>query len=352
MENVDLRSLTPEARAELKRVAIRRYRSGKNKSAISRELGLRRGTVTRWILAYEQTGKPNYQERQRGRLAGQGRTLTEAQEDRLQKAIIDHTPDQLKLAFALWSADAVRKLIYQYYQIDMPIRTVRSYLSRWGFTPQRPVKKAYEQQPKAVQTWLDESYPDIKQRALKEGAEIHWGDEAGVSSQEHYPRGYAPKGKTPVLTLSYSQRERVNMISSITNQGKMRFMIYEEKFTSQVFIRFMKQLTKNADKKIFLILDNLRVHHSKPVKAWLEEHNEKIQLFFLPSYSPELNPDEYLNCDLKAKIKTDKPTRKKGEMKTKMLKHLKSIQAQPERIKSYFEHLCTRQFRNPRLKNH
>ena len=338
MKNTDLRSLTPEARAELRRVALRLYRQHKSKTAIAEELGVRRGTVGKWLIHYESNGCLPQKEQQRGKPKGSGRKLTPEQEKGIQESIIDQTPDQLKLAFALWSAEAVRQLIYQHYLIDMPIRTVRLYLSRWGFTPQRPVKKAYEQQPKAVKKWLDESYPLIKQQARDEQAEIHWGDEAGISSQEHYPRGYAPKGKTPTLILSYSQRERINMISSITNQGKMRFMVYGTNFTSQVFIRFMKQLIKGTKKKVYLILDNLRVHHSKPVKKWVKENSDSIELFFLPSYSPELNPDEYLNCDLKAKIKADKPTRKKGDIKTKMIKHLRSIQAQPQRIKSYFNH--------------
>lgn len=338
MENADLRALTPEARAELRRVAIRLYKQEKTKSDIARQLGIRRATISDWLLSYEHTGKVTQVERKRGKPKGSGRSLTPAQEERIKQDIVDQTPDQLKLPFALWSADAVKQLIKRYFLVDMPIRTVREYLSRWNFTPQRPLKKAYEQQPKAVQTWLDETYPDIKAKAKQEKAEIHWGDEAGVSSMEHYPRGYAPKGKTPVITLAYSQRERVNMISSITNQGKMRFMIYDERFTGQVFIRFLKQLLKGAKQKIYLILDNLIIHHCKVVKAWLEGKEAQIELFFLPSYSPELNPDEYLNCDLKAKIKTDKPTRKKGEMKAKMSKHLKSIQAQPKRIISYFEH--------------
>ena len=338
MKNIDLRTVTSEARAELKRVAIRLYRQKQTKSDISRKLGIRRATISDWLLEYEQTGKACYKEGKRGKPLGTGRTLTPAQEERIKKDIMDQTPDQLKLSFALWSADAVRQLIKHYFLINMPVRTVRAYLFRWGFTPQRPVKKAYEQQPKAVQKWLEETYPSIKAKARKEKAEIHWGDEAGVSSVEHYPRGYAPKGQTPVIILAHSQRVRVNMISSITNQGKMRFMLYEEKFTSQIFIRFLTQLLKNATQKIYLILDNLIVHHSKPVKKWLKGKETKIELFFLPSYSPELNPDEYLNCDLKAKMRTDKPTRKKADMKTKMFKHMKSIQAQPARIASYFKH--------------
>ena len=147
-------------------------------------------------------------------------------------------------------------------------------------------------QPEAVKQWLDKTYPVVHQRAQDEDAEIHWGDETGVSSQEHYPRGYAPKGKTPVLTLSHAKRERVNMISSITNQGKVQFMIYDDKFTAQVFIKFLKQLIKQSSNKVFLIVDNLRVHHAKLVSEWLKGHTEKIEVFYLPSYSPELNPDE------------------------------------------------------------
>ncbi len=271
MKNIDLRSLSPESREELRRVAVRRFKAGKRKSEIAKELGIRRSTISHWLVTYEQTGSISQQEKKRGRPEGDGRSLTPAQEARIKKDIVDSLPDQLKLSFALWSAEAVKQLIKQYFQIKMPIRTVRLYLSRWGFTPQRPVKQAYEQQPKQVKKWLDESYPQIKERAGKEEAEIHWGDEAGISSMEHYPRGYAPKGQTPVITLSQSKRERVNMISSITNQGKVRFMIYEEKFTAQVFMRFMKQLIKSSKKKVFLILDNLRVHHAKMLQAWLKD---------------------------------------------------------------------------------
>ncbi len=288
MKNIDLRSQNPESREELRRVAIRRLRAGKNKSEISRELGIRRSTISNWLVTYEKTGSISQPEKKRGRPTGEGRRLSQAQELRIQKDIIERLPDQLKLPFALWSADAVRQLIKQYFLLDMPIRTVRSYLSRWGFTPQRPVKRAYEQQPKQVMEWLNQSYPFIKQRAKEEGAEIHWGYETSLSNLEHYPQGYAPKEHPPVLTLSQSTRERVNMVSSINNQGKVRFMIYDGKFTAQVFIRFMTQLIKGSKTKIFLILDNLHVLHAKIVKQWLEDWREQIELFFYPATRPSL----------------------------------------------------------------
>lgn len=337
MKNIDLRRLTPEARKETKRVVIRLFKSGKNRTQVSIELGITRETVNQWIAHYLATGKVK-EEKKRGRPLGNGRTLSIEQENHIQKKIIDKTPDQYKLPFALWSNDAVKRLIEQEYTISMPQRTVCSYLHRWGFTPQRPLKLAYEQQPKAVQTWLDSTYPQIEEKCAQDQGEIHWGDETGISSIEHYPRGYAPIGKTPVITLAHSARERVNMISSITNQGKVQFMIYDDKFTAQVFIQFLEQLIKSNDKKVFLVLDNLRVHHAKLVKKWLQDKTAEIELHYLPSYSPELNPDEYLNCDLKAKFRSDTPTRKKGEMKIKMEKHMLDIQNKPKRVVSYFKH--------------
>ncbi len=146
------------------------------------------------------------------------------------------------------------------------------------------------------------------------------------------------KGQTPVLVLSQAKRERVNMVSTITNQGKLHFMVYDDKFTAQVFIKFLKQLIKQSSKKVFLIVDNLRVHHAKLVQEWLAGNTEKIEVFYLPSYSPELNPDEYLNCDLKRSMGADKPTRKKGDIAKKLDKHMNLLQQQPERIQSYFKH--------------
>lgn len=211
------------------------------------------------------------------------------------------------------------------------------YLNRLGFTPQRPLKRAYERDPKAVEQWLKTDYPALAARAKTEGGEIYWGDETAASSVEHYPRGYAPKGKTPVLVLSQSKRQRVNIISAISNQGTVRFMLYRETLAADVLIKFLRRLIKDAGRKVFLVLDNLRVHHSRKVRAWLEDKTEQIELHFLPSYAPDLNPDEYLNCDLKARLSAAEPVRKPGKMHKKVLSHLRSIQKDPERVRSYFQ---------------
>jgi transposase len=221
--------------------------------------------------------------------------------------------------------------------MDVPIRTIGDYLKRWNFTPQKPLKRAYEQNPKAVKKWLDEAYPAIQQRAKKEAAEIHWGDETGLCNDSYHGRSYAPRGKTPAIRIS-ARCKRVNLISTVTNQGKVRFMIYNDRMNADTFIKFMKRLIRDADRKIFLILDNLRVHHSYKARDWLQEHKHQIEVFFLPSYSPELNPDEYLNCDLKAGVHSGPPARSRSQLKAKALSHLRKLQKMPARVMKYFKH--------------
>ncbi|WP_444916185.1 IS630 family transposase [Microbulbifer sp. TRSA007] len=209
--------------------------------------------------------------------------------------------EQLKLNYALWTCKTFMELIEREFGIKMSIRTVGDYLKRWDFTPQKPAIRAYEQNPKVVKKWMEEDYPYIKQRAKKEGAEIYWGDETDIRSDCQHERGYAPKGKPPIVKLT-AKRASLNMILAITNQGTVRFQIYEGSMNADRLIGFLKRLIKTAGRKVYLILDNLRVHHARVIKAWLSEHEDEIEKFYLSSYSPELNPDEYLNFDLKGGV--------------------------------------------------
>ncbi len=211
------------------------------------------------------------------------------------------------------------------------------YLSRWGFTPQKPMRRAYEQSPAAVKTWLEHDYPVIAARAKAEGAEIHWGDESGLRSDDVRGRSYAPKGQTPVVRVS-NKRHGLSVISTVTNKGEMRWKIFDGALNADILIDFMRRLIRGAKKKIFLVLDNLRVHHAKPVKAWLAANKERIEVFYLPSYSPELNPDEMLNADLKQAVTKLAPARTKLQLVKATSSHLRSVQRQPARVRKYFEH--------------
>jgi len=337
MKKFDARKLSTDAQQEIRYQVIRLKKKGHKRSEISEITGVHGGTISKWCTLYKTGGRQALKIKKRGRPEGSCRTLSGDQERKIQNDLIDKCPDQMKLPFALWTRVAVQQHILEVYKIKMPIRTVGEYLSRWNFTPQKPLKRAYKQNPKAVKTWLKEEYPVIKQRAKTEQAEIQWGDETGLCNDSYYGRSYAPKGKTPAIRL-HPRCKRVNLISSITNQGKVRFMFYKDKMNSQTFIKFMKRLIKDADRKVFLILDNLKVHHSYVVKDWLKEHKDEIEVFFLPSYSPELNPDEYLNGDLKSGVHSGVPARTQDQLKRKALSHLRKLQKLPGRVANYFKH--------------
>jgi transposase len=276
-----------------------------------------------------------------GRTKGSGRLLCAQQEREVQRLIQDHTPDQLKMSFALWTRQAVSELIEAHFGIRLTVRNTGKYLKRWGFTPQRPLKKAYEQSPVAVSKWLNETYPKIAKQAKTEYAEIQWGDETGLRSDDVRGRGYAPRGKTPVVRANVN-RQSLSVISTVTNKGQMRWKVFFGALNARILIRFLARLTHGQQRKIILILDNLRVHHGKLVQQWLAKNIDKIEVFYLPSYSPELNPDELLNADLKQHVTKIAPARTKIALTRTAVRSLRSIQKQPQRIENYFrkEDVC------------
>lgn len=335
MEKEDARK-APVSLHERRKQVIRLYRKEYRPMQIVELTGLSWGAVNTSIKLYEEGGISALKPKKRGLKSGMGRTLSEEQETRIQQLICEKRPEQLKMDFALWTRAAVKELILCEFKVDLPIRTVGDYLHRWGFTPQKPIKRAYEQQPKAVQKWLDEEYPEIEKRAVEEGAEIHWGDETSIMNTDVRGRSYSPRGKTPETCAVWGKREKFSMISTVTNRGKCRWMIIDGAFNSERLIEFMELLVKDAERKVFLVLDNLRVHHSKPVKKWLAKHREEIEVFFLPSYSPELNPDERLNADLKHQITTTAPARTRRKLKEVTIRHMGLIERSPERVIKYF----------------
>ncbi len=337
MEREDARKLSPQAQHERRRQVVRAYKRGVNRRQIARDLGLSYSSVRMIVNRFKKDGMRGIDSGQRGRQAGSCRTLSAEQEELIQLMISDKRPEQLKLDFALWTRAAVMLLIERECGIRLPVRSVGEYLKRWGFTPQKPICRAYEKSPVAVQKWLDESYPEIAKRAKTEGAEIHWGDETAVVNTDVRGRGYAPKGDTPVAFIVGGTRQKLSMISTVTNQGKTSWMIIDGNFNHLRLIEFFEALIKQAGRKVFLVLDNLGVHHCKPVKEWLAANVKQIEAFYLPSYSPELNPDERLNGDLKQAIETRVPCRTKDKLRKAATEHMTAIEKNPERIKSFFE---------------
>lgn len=296
MNKPDARLLNPTTQDYLRQQAIRLRSQGKRIGEIASYLGVHRTTVSGWWRQYQQEGETALVQQRRGAKLGEGRTLSPAEETMVQQLMRQHFPDELNIDSALWTRSAVQTLIACECGVEMPIRTVGEYLKRWRYTPQKPLKRAYEQDPKAVKAWLEE-YAAIAQRAQQEDAEIAWGDESGLRSDAQVGRGYALVGHTPEIQPN-TQRVRINYLASISNQGKVRFMLYTQKLTSQVFILFLERLIAKRERKLLWIVDRHPVHRSAVVQQWLHEHPDKIELHFLPPYSPQLNPAEYLNCDV------------------------------------------------------
>ena len=338
MEKFDARKLPRDAQDEMRRQAMRMREELKlSWKEIAKVVGVHVSTVIGWSKRYSMEGSTGLKSKTRGRRYLSGRTLTLAQEWQLRSVIVGENPRQLSLPFALWNRRAVMQLVKVLFDIEMPIRTVGEYLLRWGYTPQRPMKRALEQNPVKVEQWLNDTYPTIAARAKAEGATIYWGDETAVAEDGHWLRGYAPVGQTPVLAAP-SKRHGLSMVSAISNQGLVRFEFIEEAMNTDLFIGFMERLIADSSQKVFLILDNLKVHHAKLVTAWLAERKEQIEVFYLPPYSPEINPDEYLNRDFKTELRSaDRATSKKALL-SKATTFMERLVKTPERVMAYFKH--------------
>lgn len=332
----DRRSASTDVRLELRRQMQRLREQGKTTVEIAAITGYTRSYVS--TLLTRIADRPAMLEgmSRGGRPPGSLRALSAKEERRAQTLICGKCPDQLSMPFALWTRAAIRELIRREFGIRLSIRGVGEYVARWGYTPQKAARRAYERDEAAVKDWLTIDYPKIRARAKREKAELCWGDETGVRSDESRHRGYAPPGQTPIVKIP-ARRKSLSMIAAVTNQGKVRFMIYSGGLNPERLIVFMQRLIKDARRKVFLILDNLNVHKAKRVREWLAEHVDQIEVFYLPPYSPELNPTEYFNGDLKGEIQRGIPPKDVKELKRTVLGHSRRIQKSPARVRAYFK---------------
>ncbi len=241
MDKIDSRTLPVEALNERRRRAVKMRLDGTSLKDTAAQCEMSRTTVIAAVKAFEAGGWKAVDVDRGGRPVGSGRTLSAEQEREVQRLIRDRTPDQLKMVYALWTRQAVAELIRDRYGIKLAVRTMGLYLERWGFTPQKPMKKAYEQSPAAVKKWLDEEYPVIAACAKVEGAEIHWGDETGLRSEDVRGRNYAPQGQTPVVRVN-NKRHGLSVISTVTNKGQMRWKAFDGALNSDILIDFLRQV--------------------------------------------------------------------------------------------------------------
>jgi transposase len=338
MPNEDARSLPGAAQAALRKRAVQAVLDGMTQAEAARVFRVHPNAVNRWVKRYREGGWDGLSERRRGRRAGEQAALSERQQQEVITLVRETTPDQLGLAGFLWTRDAVAELIGQRHGVCLARTTVGGYLRGWGFSPQKPQHRALEQNPVAVARWLEEEFPAIRAQARQEGGVVLWLDEMGVRADQAAGRSWAPVGQTPVIKRT-GKRFGVNMLSAISNAGMLRFRLFVGSFNGPVFIDFLGRLLRDCGgRRVHLIVDGHPVHHAKLVSAWVGRHAERIELHFLPGYSPELNPVELLNHDVKANAAGRRRPRSAGELRNELQGYLRRRQRQPEVLIRFFDY--------------
>jgi transposase len=335
----DARQLSDEVLEALRLRAVRGCELGFTQSDIADRLGVSQETVSRWWTAYTAGGPAALPGDRTGRPVGSGRTLSDEQSRRIQDLIDDHSPEDLGIPAPLWSRRAVRDLIRQEFGVAMPVRTVGESLKRWGDTAKVPRRHARQQDPEEMRRWLEETDPAIETRAREEGAVIDWCDETGVAADEHPRLGYAREGDPATMEVP-PPHIRINQASAISNEGAVRFMTYKGTMDGALFTVFLGRLIRSSARKIFLIVDRLKAHEKATVLAWVEAHKDRIELFAMPPHTPEYNPDEYLNNDLKGNVHEAGLPEDKEELRSRVRRFMRRLFSAPEHVMSYFEHPC------------
>lgn len=339
IELPDARHLSDEALQVLRLRALRGIERGYSELELADLLGVCHETISRWWSAYHNHGLDSLPQGRTGRPQGSGRLLSEPQAQRIRELIDQHSPGQLDLPHALWTRAAVRDLIHQQFSLVLAERTVGEYLRRWGYTSKKPTRHARAQDPDEVQQWLEETYPTIEAKAAEENAEILWTDEVGVDADHHPGYGYAPKGERATMEVP-SPHIRVNQISAISNEGTVRFMTYQGMLNATVFLLFLRRLIEGTTRKILLIADRLQAHKTPEVESWVAAHSDRIEVFYLPAYAPELNPVEYLNKDMKGNVKKSGLPENKASLHSCVQGFMKKLACLPQHVIGYFFHPC------------
>ena len=332
----DARKLDLIGKEDLRRRTVRAViQEGLSKAEAARVFGVSRTSVHWWIDLYQESGEDGLTPKRPGRPKCGGR-LKGWQAATIVNIIKDRCPDQLKMPFALWTREAVRDLIHMRFGIRYSVGMVGRLLRRWGFTPQKPVRRAYERNDERIRNWLKRKYPALRRRAKREKAEIYWEDETGLRSDHLAGRSYSPRGATPVIR-STGNRFGCNIISAVNNLGKMRFRVFNGSFTQSVMIDFLDRLIRDAKRKVIVIADGHPAHKGRRVKEWLKMHASQCELVLLPGYAPELNPDELLNQDLKSNVFSSGRPRTRDELVAQTRSYIKATQKRPDIVRAYFQ---------------
>lgn len=332
MKKNDARKLDHKTLENLRKMAVRAVLSGKSPEDVAVIFGVHRTALYRWLARYRKIGPSGLKAKP---VLGRPKKLKEKDLKWIYDVVVEKNPLQLKFEFALWTREMVRELILDRFKVKLSLQSVGRLLAKLGITCQRPIDKAIEQNPKLVKKWLTTEYPKIKRRAAQLGASIYFGDASHFRSDFHAGTTWGKKGKTPIIKKT-GKRFGLSVISAINNRGLMRFTVVDGGINSERFIEFLKRLIFKSKNKIILIVDRGPAHVSKKTKEYIETIKDKMELYYLPPYSPELNPDELVWNDLKNNTVGRSIVNSKEEFKEVVVKNMKRLSRKKEKIRSFF----------------
>jgi len=334
MRQDDGRKLDHKTLEEMRARAVRSVQNGQSPEIVAAALGINRTTIYDWLAKYRGGGWGALKAKP---VPGRPPKLSGRAIKWIYDTVTQKSPLQLRFEFALWTREMIAKLIMDKFGVKLSASSVGRLLAQIGLTCQKPLQRALERDDALVQQWLNKEYPKIKALALREKADIYFGDAAHIRSDHHAGRTWGKKGETPIV-LSTGRRHGMSMISAITSRGHLRFMIIEEgSVNADAFIEFIKRLLVESKRKIFLIVDGGSAHRAKKTKAFVESLNGKLRLFFLSPYSPDRNPDELVWKHVKADTVGRMVITSKDDFINKVRSSLLSLQKLPSKIHSFFE---------------
>jgi len=334
MEKLDGRKISPKAMEEIRVRAVQRVQAGESPEKVIKTLGFARACIYNWLARYRAGG---WHALRTGNRSGRPKKLSGAQIRWIYKTIRDKDPRQLKFAFALWTRPMIAELIKRKFGIKLSKTSVGRLLHQLGFSCQKPLYRAYQRDSELVKQWKEQVFPQIQKRAKKEGAVIYFQDESGVRSDFHSGTTWALKGQTPVVETT-GARFGLNMMAAITPRGEMHFMIVQSSVNADRICEFLKRLMHGHEQKVFLIWDGHPTHKAKKVKQCVESYDGRLEIFVLPSYSPDLNPIEQLWNHTKSNGVGRQSISGPDQLKKAVINKLRSLQKLPGRIASFFRH--------------
>ena len=333
MARRDARTLDHRTLEEIRIRAVQQVQAGESPEAVISALGFSSRSIYSWLAMYRAGGWDALKAK---RIPGRPKKL-KAQDIRwVYRTVTGRNPLQLGFPFALWTRSMIARLIFKRTGVRLSLVSVGRLLAQLGLTCQKPLWRAYQQDGTRVEQWLKREYPRIRVQAKREKAEIYFEDESGVRSDFHSGKTWAVQGETPIVRVT-GQRFSLNMISAVSPRGALRFMVVKGGVGAKVFISFLKRLMHGQRRPVYLIVDGHPSHRAKAVKEYVESLQGRLKLFFLPPYSPELNPDELVWNDVKnnavGRAKLEGPK----DLHRAVIGRLRFLQKRPDRVRSFFQ---------------